>query len=403
MSQQQGTALAIREVSVSPIPSREEWATMIDMAERLLKTGFLPQHIKTPEQATAIMLKGRELNVPAMYALAHIVVINGKPACDAELMLALVQRTHGIESLWVEESTNDHCTVAYKVGSQTKHYTFTMEDAQRAGLPQRNQVWRSYPAAMLRARAISASARMAYPGAIAGMYVVGELGDPVSVTSEGEVISAYTPSVTVQTLDPETGEIADSTPGYMGTDDVPMEEPQEAQYRPVQEGPSERQMNLIHALKKDARMSDTELHQEIYETWGKTSLKDLTRQETSALIESMKEIITRNKLQPKQQAQRPTDDPAALASMARQPQLTPARQHALTRFRKALDLALIEHEEWWIQDKLNAPVQAEQVMASTLNAWAEEIEKNPRAANDWYEITKSQKDGLMPSEEELGR
>ena len=79
----------------SVVPSREEWTTMLDMASMLVKTGFLPAAIKTPEQATAIILKGIELSVPPMYALSNIVVINGKPTCGAELMLALVHRDHG--------------------------------------------------------------------------------------------------------------------------------------------------------------------------------------------------------------------------------------------------------------------------------------------------------------------
>lgn len=175
--------------TMNVIPSREEWSTIHDMAKALLPTGFLPQSIKTPEQATAIMLKGRELNVPPMYALSNIVVVQGKPTVSAEMMLALVQRDHGLNSMWVEESTNEKCTVGYKSGNGTKFYTWTVEDANAAGLT-KNPTWRSYPAAMCRARAISAVARMAFPGSIAGMYVPGELGDDVTVTEDGEIISA---------------------------------------------------------------------------------------------------------------------------------------------------------------------------------------------------------------------
>lgn len=175
--------------TMNVIPSRDEWSTIHDMAKALLPTGFLPQSIKTPEQATAIMLKGRELNVPPMYALSNIVVVQGKPTVSAEMMLALVQRDHGLNSMWVEESTNEKCTVGYKSGNGTKFYTWTVEDANAAGLT-KNPTWRSYPAAMCRARAISAVARMAFPGSIAGMYVPGELGDDVTVTEDGEVITA---------------------------------------------------------------------------------------------------------------------------------------------------------------------------------------------------------------------
>lgn len=175
--------------TISVLPTQGEWAIMRDMAAQLIPTGFLPKHIARPEQAVAIMLKGRELNIPPMYALNNIVVINGKPTANAELMLALVQRDHGINAMWVEESTNDHCTVRYRSGGGIKEYTFTIQDAEQAGLFG-NQTWKKYPAAMLRARAISAVARMAFPGSIAGMYSPGELGEDVEVDEDGVVVTA---------------------------------------------------------------------------------------------------------------------------------------------------------------------------------------------------------------------
>lgn len=176
------------------LPSPQEWTTIRDMAQALLPTGFLPAAIKTPEQAVLIILKGRELGIPALYSLSNIVVIQGKPTANAELMLALVQRDHGHDAMWVDESTNESCTVCYKVNRQTKNYSFTIDDAKRAGL--KTPVWAQYPAAMLRARAISAVARMAFPGSIGGLYSPGELGDNVTVTDDGEVISVSTGEIT---------------------------------------------------------------------------------------------------------------------------------------------------------------------------------------------------------------
>lgn len=195
---QRNLAVIPNETPTALMPSTSEWSLMREMAKSLLPTGFLPNTIKTPEQAVAIMLKGRELNVPPMYALSNIVVVQGKPSCSAELMLALVQREHGLDAMWVEESTNDRCTVSYRAGKGTKSYTFTIKDAEQAGLF-KNAVWKSYPAAMLRARCISAVARMAFPGAIGGMYTPGELGDDVTVNHEGEVVSLDTGEIQAHT------------------------------------------------------------------------------------------------------------------------------------------------------------------------------------------------------------
>jgi hypothetical protein len=157
-----------------------EWETMLSMGEVLLKSGMLPQHIKTAAAAVALITKGRELGIPPMYALSNIAVIQGKPTANAELMLALIYRDHGDRAITFPESDGTACTVAYKRRSwpEMHTYTFTLEDAKQAGLMS-NATWQKYPAAMLRARCISAVARMAFPDSIGGMYLPDEMGAEV--------------------------------------------------------------------------------------------------------------------------------------------------------------------------------------------------------------------------------
>jgi len=178
-----------RALSIVPTPGSEvEWWNMAQQqAGMLVKTGFLPDSIKTPEQAIAIMMKGRELGIPSMYALSNIVIIKGKPTCNSELMLALIYRDHGDAAMRIVESTNEACQIAYRRARWSKEqvYAFTAQDAQRAGL-MTTDTWKKYTAAMLRARCISAVARMAFPDSIAGMYTPEELGADVEVTDDGE-------------------------------------------------------------------------------------------------------------------------------------------------------------------------------------------------------------------------
>lgn len=166
---------------------------VMEQAAMLVKTGFLPPTIKNPEQAVAIMMKGRELGVPPMYALSNIAVISGKPACTAELMLALLYRDHGDGALQVTETTATRCVAAYKrrTWAAPRSLAFTIEDAQRAGLQGGN--WSKYPAAMLRARCISAVARMAFPDSIGGMYTPEELG-ATTHGETGEIVGAAAPA-----------------------------------------------------------------------------------------------------------------------------------------------------------------------------------------------------------------
>jgi hypothetical protein len=178
-----------------------QWEVMKQQAKMLVNTGFLPDAIKTPEQAVAIMLTGRELGLPTMYALNNIAVIKGKPAANAAVMLSLIYRDHGDDAAkWDDDATNDKvATLLYKRRTWTeyKRHTFTIEDARTAGLAG-NATWKLYPGAMLRARCISAVARMAFPDSIGGMYTPEELGMQIvaedSISEARRVpVSSYVP------------------------------------------------------------------------------------------------------------------------------------------------------------------------------------------------------------------
>ena len=55
---------------MSNLPTHIELATMKELASLLVKSGLLPQAIKTPEQAIVIILKAKELNIPPIQAFS---------------------------------------------------------------------------------------------------------------------------------------------------------------------------------------------------------------------------------------------------------------------------------------------------------------------------------------------
>lgn len=175
-----------------PDPTMDEGSlrVMMAVADRYVKSGLLPATIKTPQQALIIMGMGKELGVPATVALRGIVVVNGKPTCSAELMMALVHRTYGQSAMRVYKTDSKSCTVQYRQAGWDgiSEHTFTIEEAGQAGLF-KNPVWKQYPAAMLRARAISATVRFAFPECISGVYLPEEMGAAVTVV-DGEVVAA---------------------------------------------------------------------------------------------------------------------------------------------------------------------------------------------------------------------
>ncbi len=159
------------------------------LGKTLIASGFLPKAIDKPQKAVAIMLKGQELRIPPMHSLSHIHIIEGRPTLSAELMVALVQRAG--HKLRVLETTSERCVVEGLRSDDPEYVArteFTLDDAGRAGLLGK-PAWKHYPAAMLRARAISSLCRFAFADVISGCsYTPEELG--AEVDEEGQVIEA---------------------------------------------------------------------------------------------------------------------------------------------------------------------------------------------------------------------
>jgi hypothetical protein len=179
----------------SPVDAMAEWRAMREQASTLVESGFLPRAVNTPEKAIAIIQTGKELGLGPMQALRSIHIIEGKPSMSADLIAGLaLQRVPG-STLRVAESTDSKCVVeAARPGHPTTKFTWTMQDAQRAGIANKDN-WKKYPRAMLRARCITEAARAVMPDAVVGLYDPDELG---AVTNEaGQVVDVpYVAEVT---------------------------------------------------------------------------------------------------------------------------------------------------------------------------------------------------------------
>lgn len=168
----------------------ETYATLKEQADILLKSGFLPQSIKTPEQALAIAMKGREVGFPMMQSFSHINIIGGKPCISAEGMNFLIRKNFPNARIGIIERTDLACKIKVKRDENDipAEFSFTIEDAKRAQL-MANPSWQKYPKAMLSARCFSDMARTIFPDAIGGIsYTPEELG--AVVNEAGEIIDA---------------------------------------------------------------------------------------------------------------------------------------------------------------------------------------------------------------------
>lgn len=174
--------------SPSLFPTEQEFKILKEQAEIFVKSGFLPKAVNTSEKAITIALKGRELGLPPLTAFAHIHVIEGKPTMSAELMLAqLYKHIPGFIANFTETSNSACIIKAKRPNGEWAEFAFTEADAQSAGLLMK-PVWKQYRKAMLRARCISAMARVMGPDALMGVsYTPEELG--ADVTPTGDVVA----------------------------------------------------------------------------------------------------------------------------------------------------------------------------------------------------------------------
>jgi hypothetical protein len=169
------------------ITSLTDWELLKDQAQMLVKSGFLPPALNTPEKVMAVALKGKELGIPMMEAISKIDIIQGKPAIAPQLMLALAIRTHEVEFHTIEsDDTKAVFTIKRKGYPQAHVAEFGVKEATELGLMTKDN-YRKQKRTMFEWRAIAKGLRIVFPDAISGLYTPEELGAKVNVHEDGSI------------------------------------------------------------------------------------------------------------------------------------------------------------------------------------------------------------------------
>jgi len=165
--------------------------------EKIAGTSLVPQNFRgKPNDILVAIQMGKEVGLEPMQSLQSISVINGKPAMYGDSLLALCRKHPDFEDMIeVGDDKKATCTIKRKGQTPVKK-TFTIEQAQRAGLVSRSPVWRSYPERMLQMRARGFALRDAFPDALGGLISNEEAMD-YPPQKEKDI----TPQKPVQTLD----------------------------------------------------------------------------------------------------------------------------------------------------------------------------------------------------------
>lgn len=195
---------------LAQIPAAQEFSALMEMADMLVKSQFLPKAINTGPKALAIILAGRELGMPPMLALRSIHIIEGKPVLAADSLLGAFKRAGGRAKfgelsekraeLWLKHPNGDEHTE-----------TFTWEMATKAQLINKDN-WKKFPQAMLRSRVITAGLKSLGWEPAAGVYDPEELESLSEATGGFEEHGGAQQSGSAQRSEPAKPEQVDPQP-----------------------------------------------------------------------------------------------------------------------------------------------------------------------------------------------
>ena len=210
------TALAIRSqtaVATQDAPSMS-FTDMLAMGNELVRTGFLPDHVKNGAQAAAIILAGRELGMPPMRSLRSIFLVKGKITESADSQLARFKTDGGRAKFTTLDDTRAVLWLKHPNGDEHTE-SFTMEDAKRAGLVS-SGMYSKFSKAMLRSRAITAGLKSVGWEGGAGAYDPDELAPAPAAAEPDDIDDAEVSDVPI--TDAQRDLLARITKSHVFTD-----------------------------------------------------------------------------------------------------------------------------------------------------------------------------------------
>ncbi len=155
-----------------------------DLCELMVNSGQFG--LKTPGEAMAKAMYGRNIGMPFMQSMQRLHSIEGKIGVDAESLHALCLKSplcEFFEPILAECDAEKATFITKRVGRPEQKLTYTIEEAEAAGLVDRGKDdeakkksnWNAYRRDMLRARCKATLAKLIYPDVTQGFYSKEEL------------------------------------------------------------------------------------------------------------------------------------------------------------------------------------------------------------------------------------
>ncbi|BDT39573.1 hypothetical protein [Streptomyces yaizuensis] len=181
------TAQALTRRVISGYDGPTTLTELVQLASILARSrgGMVPPvYFNNPDAIIAVSFAARALDIPMWVALHELYTVKGVVGKKAVLIRALWLR-HGIT--YDFDVTDTECTGWIRRPGEDRKYevTYSILDAQRLGLVDRNEEWKKQPKAMLVARWTTTTANRWTPHIILGMDTEDLSTDPAGEETAG--------------------------------------------------------------------------------------------------------------------------------------------------------------------------------------------------------------------------
>lgn len=161
-------------------------ADLIHLAGMIAKSSICPADARGDVGAIAMLVAfGSTRGLKWSQSLMELSVIKGKVTASAQLLHAWCASSPECEQFDVIEATPKQATIRVKRRgwTESRDFTYTLEEAKTAGIMRQGGAWFTNPRAMCVARARSSAARLWFPEVVSGVYAAEEIKDDPTIAA----------------------------------------------------------------------------------------------------------------------------------------------------------------------------------------------------------------------------
>lgn len=180
MSDTKNESVAV--VQWEPASATEAWG----LAKYYQASSLLPKSLRNVADVFVAISAGRDFGWSPMQSMRGLYVVEGRPTLSADAMVGIAKKSAICEYFRLVESSAKIATyeTKRKGDPEPTRMSFTIEEAQAAGLTSKGGPWKSYPARMLRNRCKSALCKEVYEELLFGVYEESEADEIADIRKQ---------------------------------------------------------------------------------------------------------------------------------------------------------------------------------------------------------------------------